>query len=212
MSRVGKQTAREFVTQRQSVEPWLPLIASVLKQVNATVLAEKEVRARAEDQRAAARNLDYDSLDAEIARDGTDMWEFWRQYSIQERADIAALFRQFQERGKLSKDVLAEQFAAVQSGMTYKAVLHNGVVEPRMQFDKDPFLAREAKVALALLALAAEGPDGYRVLECPHNNCGRLFLRSPTERGPKRVACELHVGAYRIARHRAKRAKATRHK
>jgi hypothetical protein len=208
MLRVNEGSAGNSLRSVPSIEPWLPLIGAILKEINATVRSEKAVKDTAEDQRVLARDMDDDALDAMMLRDSADAnaLKFWRQYSINERAEVASLFRELCERGKLPKEVWKDQREAVERGMSYQIVFSqpNGypVVEPIMQFDKDPQRASEAKLALALMALAGQGQTGYRVLPCAHKNCGRLFIRSPAERGPKREACELHVDAYRQARWR----------
>ena len=205
----------QFVTQQQraSVEPWLPLIAAVIREFNSAVRSERAIEDETKSRQAeAAEYLDKEHLsDAErldaLILGETSHLSFWNEYKKDERTEVAALFAQLQKRGSLSKAVIKEQLEAVHGGMTYKVGLSkDNRVEPQMVFDKDPFLAREAKVGLALLALAAQDENGYRLMQCPHAGCGVLFLQSPKGKGPKSEACKLHVNAYRIARHRAKHA------
>lgn len=134
-----------------------------------------------------------------------DELQLWGNYAAAKRAGYASRLQELAKRGSLPKVVLDKEFEFVKLGMRYTVSWEMGfdgrfVVKPKMEFSADPQLALEAKVALAIITLTGEG---YAVLRCAHKSCGKLFIRRPSEKGPKREACELHVNAYRQARHRA---------
>jgi hypothetical protein len=196
---------------KSSTTPVLPSLTDVLREVNETVLSPKAVRDQEKQLGKLAREVD--SEDAEWIRDGAMELDFWRGYAADERARIGGLFQQLAERGELSGPDLREQFENFRAGATSEITTGTGkagpYAEPIIKFcDSDPQAtldarqaARDARLAFVLIWLAGQPDDGYRVMQCAHKGCGRLFVRKPAK-GPKSPACPLHVNAYRQARFR----------
>ncbi|MGO9627241.1 MAG: hypothetical protein ACLP0B_24865 [Steroidobacteraceae bacterium] len=134
--------------------------------------------------------------------------EIFEGSAKQERADVAALFRHSTESdGRLPARQLAHLVSVVQKHIEFETTITT--TGGRAKFTTQPTIPNSGYIgaALVLLWLSEQGTvtDGFRVIECNHTPCKKLFLFKPGKRGRPPKFCQRSCGnAHDQATHRNK--------